>query len=215
MYTKLNENETKNLRKAQTNKEERQAIANVFGLNPGNKMDLLLLDFHTINYQFCKDNQFSNEKISTFLAIMDFLFHYMLERQLLPEEGFKILKKILDRHSLQRPPFAILIFEEADMQRIAQFVLKSYFRHYSLYEFAFKPRMELVLKCEPFLNNQFNTKEQCNLGDMVAVDQEDADKLKAYLSLFNQQLTDLNLADADSVCDKRSEHQLSDHNQQH
>ena len=63
-------------------------------------MEQILLDFHYINYEFCKDNQFSNEKISTFLAIMDFLLHYMMDRQMLPEEGFKLLKKVLERHSL-------------------------------------------------------------------------------------------------------------------
>ena len=52
-------------------------------------MDVLLLDFHYINYEFCKENHFSNEKTSTFLALMSHLFHYMLERQLLPEEGFR------------------------------------------------------------------------------------------------------------------------------
>lgn len=87
LYTKLNENETKTLRKAQTNKEERRILANIFNLQTGqqpngiiNKMDVLLLDFHYINYEFCKEHQFSNEKASTFLAMMDFLFHYMLDK---------------------------------------------------------------------------------------------------------------------------------------
>ena len=36
LYTsKLNENATKNLKKAQTNKEERQVIAKIFGLLQG------------------------------------------------------------------------------------------------------------------------------------------------------------------------------------
>ena len=107
LYTsKLNENATKNLKKAQTNKEERQVIAKIFGLLQGQtpaakiKQEQIMLDFHYINYEFCKENAFSNEKTSTLLAIMDFLLQYMLERQILPEEGFKILKRILERHSL-------------------------------------------------------------------------------------------------------------------
>jgi hypothetical protein len=47
---------------------------------------------------------------------MDFLLQHMLERQMLPEEGFKTLKRILERHSLQRPPFSILIFDEKDVE---------------------------------------------------------------------------------------------------
>ena len=81
LYTsKLNENATKNLRKASTNKEERDVLAHIFSLLQGKdsnaqnaKMEQLMLDFHYINYEFCKDNSFSNEKISTFLAIMDYL----------------------------------------------------------------------------------------------------------------------------------------------
>jgi CRISPR/Cas system CSM-associated protein Csm2 small subunit len=122
-------------------------------------MEQILLDFHYINYEFCKDNQFSNEKISTFLAIMDFLLHYMMDRQMLPEEGFKLLKKVLERHSLQRPPFSMLIFDQSDIQKIIDFTLKTFFRHFSLYEFSFKPRRELVLKCEPFIVEKFNAEQ--------------------------------------------------------
>ena len=74
-------------------------------------MEQIMLDFHYINYEFCKDNAFSNEKISTFLAIMDYLLTLMMERQMLPEQGLKLLKQGLERHSLQRPPFSIQIFE--------------------------------------------------------------------------------------------------------
>ena len=70
LYTKLNQNETKNLKKAKTNTEERRALAQIFDLKsilnvaPGespNKVELLKLDFHYMNYDFCKKNQFSNE----------------------------------------------------------------------------------------------------------------------------------------------------------
>lgn len=86
----------------------------------------------------------------------------MLERQMLPEEGFKTLRRILERHSLQRPPFSILIFDENDVREISAFVLKTFLRHFSLYEFSFKPRRELILKCEPFMNQEFNA-ELCDL----------------------------------------------------
>jgi len=44
--------------------------------------------------------------------------------------------------------------------------------------------MELVLKFEPFINNQFNA-ELPKLEEMQPVDHDDAEKLKVYLSLFN------------------------------
>jgi hypothetical protein len=70
---------------------------------------------------------------------------------MLPDDGLKLLRKALDRHSLQRPPFSILIFEQSDIAKIVDFTSKTFFRHFSLYEFSFKPRRELVLKSEPFL----------------------------------------------------------------
>lgn len=56
----------------------------------------------------------------------------------------------------------MLIFEKKDIQTIIDFTLKTYFRHYSLYEFSFKPRMELFLRTEPFLNNKYNA-DLCKL----------------------------------------------------
>lgn len=80
---------------------------------------------------------------------MDYLLHSMLDRQLTNEDGFKLLKNILERHSLQRLPYSMLIFDEKDIKSIIEFALSTFFRHFSLYEFSFKPRRELILKCEP------------------------------------------------------------------
>jgi len=88
LYTKINENQTKSLKKSSTNKQERINLSEIFDLKtdtkdgkPIKKTDLLLQDYHYINYEFCKENQFSNEKISTFLTIMDHILHYMLDKQ--------------------------------------------------------------------------------------------------------------------------------------
>ena len=58
LYTpRLNENATKNIRKALTNNEERVVLAQIFGLNPLSvKVDQIMLDLHYINYEFCKDS---------------------------------------------------------------------------------------------------------------------------------------------------------------
>ena len=61
LYTTLNQNQTKDLRKAVTNRDERKILASIFNLNaikksPNdeiNKVDELILDFHCINYDFC------------------------------------------------------------------------------------------------------------------------------------------------------------------
>ena len=92
--------------------------------------------------------------------------NFMLEKQQLPAQGFKEFKKIVEAHSQQRPPFKILIFDsQKDVPVMNNFVLTTFFRHYSLYEFTFKPRRELILKTEPFLLQEFNA-PLYNLEDM-------------------------------------------------
>lgn len=155
LYTKLNQNQTKGLKKAGTNQAERRVLAEIFNLKTivnvtpnesPSKTELLKLDFHYINYNFCKRNHYSNEKVSTMLAIFDFVFNRMLEKQLKPENGLKLLKDLLGNHSIQRPPYQIFIFTEQEVGEIVQFAMTTFLRHFSLYEFAFKPRVELVLR---------------------------------------------------------------------
>lgn len=189
LYTKLNQNDTKALKKAGTNVEERRQLATIFKLktitdtDPNkqpSKVDLLKLDFHFMNYAFCKKHGFSNEKVSTTLAIFDHVFSQMLSKQLKPEVGLKMLKDLLKRHSIQRPPFQIFIFSEQEVEHIIQFSLTTFLRHFSLYEFAFKPRIELVLRMDPVFNSKFNA-PLMGLDAMSEVEQEEAEKMRMFL----------------------------------
>lgn len=83
------------------------------------------------------------------MAVMDFLLHTMVKKQLLLEAGVKLLKEILAKHSLQRPPSSIFIFTEEESSTIVTFMLNSFFRHFALYEYSFKPKVELVLMTIP------------------------------------------------------------------
>lgn len=101
-----------------------------------------------MNYEFCKKHQFSNEQTSTMMAIVDHIFTEMLDRPLKPEQGLRMLREILADHTLQRPPFSIFIFTEKDVEAIIDFSLTTFLRHFYLYEYAFKPRVELVLRTD-------------------------------------------------------------------
>ncbi len=147
---------------------------------PNHKVEELRLDFHYINYTFCKEHQFSNEKISTLLAIMEHVLGLMLEKSLSSEQGFATFRQLLEDHGKQRPPYSILIFSAEEIQKIQEFAIDSLFRHYSLYEFAFKPRVELILRTAPVINYKFNAALP-SLDSMVEVDPEEADRLKAFL----------------------------------
>jgi len=114
------------------------------------------------------------------LAILDFVFNRMLEKQLKCEAGLKLLKDLLSNHSIQRPPYQIFIFTETEVADIVSFSMTTFLRHFSLYEFAFKPRVELVLRCDPVFNTMFNT-ELGALDEMQEVEDEEAEQMKAFL----------------------------------
>ena len=58
--------------------------------------------------------------------------------------------------------------------------MNTFLRHFSLYEFAFKPRVELLLRNDPVMCNKFNA-ELMKLDDMQEVEDEDAEKMKMFL----------------------------------
>jgi len=73
----------------------------------------------------------------------------MIKKQLQSEEGVKMLKQILKKHTLQRPPYSIFIFTGEEASDIINFLLRTFFRHYSLYEYSFKPKIDLILMTMP------------------------------------------------------------------
>lgn len=188
LYTKLGQNETKNLKKAATNRDERKVLAQIFGLqslladDTPDKTELLRLDFHYVNYTFCKENYFSNEKTSTLLAMLESVLQTVLEKQLNAQQGFNILKTHLANHSIQRPPYSIAIFSAAESEKILQFAQETMLRHISLYEFAFNQRVEMILRTNTVMNTNFNAKLQ-PLSEMQKVDAQETEQLKAFLSL--------------------------------
>ena len=80
---------------------------------------------------------------------MDFMLHSMIRKQMLVDDGIKLLKEILDRHKCHRPPFSIFIFNDQEVTDINNCMLQTFFRHYSLYEYSFKPKVEIVLMTLP------------------------------------------------------------------
>ena len=78
----------------------------------------------------------------------------------------------------------MLIFDaDKDLPLILDFTLKTFFRHFSLYEFSFKPRRELILKCESFLSTEMNA-DIVELHDMQPLGEDEADKYKSLLSIY-------------------------------
>lgn len=62
---------------------------------------------------------------------------------------------------MHRPPYSIFVFSEEDKTIIINFALSSFFRHYSLYEYSFKPKIDLELRTQ---NKDF--KEQSSVQEI-------------------------------------------------
>ena len=107
----------------------------------------VLLDYHFYNMVFAKKNGFTPLKTSTFLGIMK----AMLDEDVNAEhrdvrQSFFRLKELLLEHSVERPPWSVGIFDEADIDPILTYATNNYFRHFRLYRMCMAPRVQLELK---------------------------------------------------------------------
>lgn len=108
--------------------------------------DDIVLDFYQNNLNFCISSGFSVVKTSTFLNIMDYVFITSIDSRLTNDTCFDLFKKLLLKHSIQRSPLSISIFNLDDVKGITDFVLKTLLRHLSLYQYAFNPHYYMYLK---------------------------------------------------------------------
>ena len=67
--------------------------------------------------------------------------------------------------------------------------MSTFLRHFSLYEFAFKPRIELVLRSDPVFNTKMNANLD-SLDTMIEVEQEEAEKMRMFLGSIEQKQND-------------------------
>mmetsp|Transcript_11199 Transcript_11199/g.26299 ORF Transcript_11199/g.26299 Transcript_11199/m.26299 type:complete len:146 (+) Transcript_11199:502-939(+) len=59
--------------------------------------------------------------------------------------SFGRFKELLLSHAVERPPSTSGIFSVEDVGRIVEYMLNSYFRHYSLYRYIFTKRLAVTL----------------------------------------------------------------------
>ena len=85
----------------------------------------------------------SNDNIAVLTTIMHDVLMEMMSKKMRTDQGVDLFCKIIDNHSIHRPPFSLEVFTKAEAKMIKQFALDSLFKHYYLYEFAFKPKVEM------------------------------------------------------------------------
>ena len=107
----------------------------------------VLLDYHFYNMVFAKKNGFTPLKTSAFLGIMKALLDEDVNAEHRDvRQSFFRLKELLLEHSVERPPWSVGIFEEADIDPILTYATNNYFRHFRLYRMCMAPRVQMELK---------------------------------------------------------------------
>ena len=107
----------------------------------------VLLDYHFYNMVFAKKNGFTPLKTSAFLGIMKALLDEDVNADHRDvRQSFFRLKELLLEHSVERPPWSVGIFEEADIDPILTYATNNYFRHFRLYRMCMAPRVQMELK---------------------------------------------------------------------
>ena len=107
-----------------------------------------------MNYDFSKSCEFTKEKMSCFMEIMHYVFKQALSERLSNDDSFKNYKELLLRHSVQRPPHSLAIFNLDDVKKIDEFVLDSFYRHYDMYIYFLTVRDMLVLTTKPMFTQE-------------------------------------------------------------
>lgn len=127
--------------------EERKFISNIFLLKLDDGKDQILVDFYMNMFKFSISQNYSLEKTSTFFSIMYFLFNYsILGKKIMKQKSFGLFLKLIEFHSINRPPYSYQVFRRDEKDALIEFVNNTFFRNYSLFENIFKYNVNILLK---------------------------------------------------------------------
>lgn len=152
--------------------EEKNYIAEIFNLDINSQKEQILIDYYLNAYKFCLRQKFTIEKVSTFLSILYFLFNYsILNKKIIREKSYQVFIEILDFHVTHRPPYCFEIFKAQDKEVIIDYMKKTFFRNYTVYENIFKYNINIYLISKNFkaIPAQNIPKDQ-NLMEAVQID---------------------------------------------
>jgi len=151
LNTIITSNQVSKLQSLKKLTEEKELISEIFGLDIHSQKEQILIDYYLNAYKFGLTNKFTIEKISTFLSILYFLFNYsILNKKIVREKSHNVFLEILDFHVIHRPPYCFEIFTKEDKNIIVDYMKKTFFRNYTVYENIFKYNINIYLLSKDF-----------------------------------------------------------------
>lgn len=148
VFTDLPRQEMEKLQATQCKDRINEALMRCMGLSLDHGFRAeILAEFHYHNFAFCQSSGFCSEKASTFLSLMKCVHTRAVAEEQWPEQKARdCFEELLERHGKQLPPYCVGIFTREDQASVRQYVNKTFFRHYSMYVFAYRHRLELIVK---------------------------------------------------------------------
>jgi len=138
-FTDVTKADIAQLNAAATKGEIKQILKRCLGMDqPPGFLTEILADMHLYNFSFARSKRFPPAKTSTFLSIMKLVLEEGVRKRLPANEAFDVLKAWLLKHSVERPPMSVGIFDFDDVKDVTEYVHNTFFRHYRLYIYAFR-----------------------------------------------------------------------------
>lgn len=104
-----------------------------------------------------------------------------MSERLSEEKSFALFKELLLRHSVQRPPHSLAIFDLEDVKAINSHVQDTFYRFYGMYLYSLTKDQLILLMTEA--QSQLEEPSQAKLGDgKVIAPREVEGDLKQFLS---------------------------------
>ncbi|KAF4657837.1 hypothetical protein FOZ61_006025 [Perkinsus olseni] len=108
-----------------------------------------LLDFYLMFARFCQQENLTGEKASTLLSLMKEVYSQAILHRMDVSTAFSLFRRLLLKHSVQRPPFSIRVFTLEEVKKITEFAMNTFFTHYKLYVYMNIPHRHLVVHSSP------------------------------------------------------------------
>ena len=98
-------------------------------------------------FAYAKDAKLGTPAISTYLSIIKEIFEHDVETGYKSmDRSFDEFKRLLLRHSVDRSPVSIKVFEREQVPGLVDNMTDTYFRHYRMYQYIFSKQETLHLE---------------------------------------------------------------------
>jgi hypothetical protein len=146
---------------------KRENLRKVMKFSKDNEKDEILLDFFENLLNFCLSKEFTLEKVSCCLGILNHLIQHSIKNSVLLTTSQDRLKSLLKKHSIQRPPFGIQVFSSVDIVSIQEYTERTFFKHYFLFADCFTPHKDVIITTERLYCAKFPLNSSLNEGSEI------------------------------------------------